>query len=89
MNWFKKAFVPFVITSYNSNGDMTVRFNNNDNRFYTYYNVNNRTYHKLESLLKNKNFPEASKILKSLSKEDRLKNIKDNHNREKQMEFDF
>lgn len=94
MNWFKKAAVPFMITSYNSNGDMTVRFKNN-NKLYTYYDVNNRTYHKLENLLKYKNYSAAMKILNHLANNDRLNNNDndndndDNNGREKQLEFDF
>jgi hypothetical protein len=63
MNWYKTAqeYPPIAIASYNSYGELVIIFNGM--RRYVYTNIVPDNYNKIKSLLDNKNYTAAQKLL--------------------------
>jgi len=65
MNWYKIAqeYPPIAIASYNSYGELVIIFNGVGR--YVYTNIVPYNYNKIKSLLDNKNYRAAQKLLSS------------------------
>ena len=67
MNWFKKAqqTPPIAIVSYDHDGNLGISFNGR--KKYSYPDISQFYYNKIQTLLRVKNYKEVQKMLKNLS----------------------